>query len=297
MRAPRLPRLLLYYGLLALAVFLLARWFPVVSQAFSLARLETLAGQARSLVGASGAAPVGLAAAGPIEAGLLAGLAMTGALALAIPVAWVYTLTKRPGGYDPSVVHTVIILPIVVAGIAIIVQNSLALAFSLAGIVAAVRFRNTLKDTKDAVYIFLAIGLGLAAGVQGLTIAFVMSLVFTLVILALGRFRVGEEPGSGGGGGGGGGGGKGDGDAPLYTNLLLVHATAGAAARGAVEAVLAEQAKRWKLAHIVPGEGERAALTYLVRPKKKISPGALLDAVRGRAATHISSAALESLTA
>ncbi len=291
MRAPRLSRLLLYYGGLALAVVLLARWFPVVGQALSLARLETLSGQARALVGASGAAPAGLSAAGPVEAALLAGLAMAGALALAIPVAWVYTLTKRPAGYDPSVVHTVIILPIVVAGIAIIVQNSLALAFSLAGIVAAVRFRNTLKDTKDAVYIFLAIGLGLAAGVQGLTIAFVMSVGFSSVVLALARFHVGEEPWSGSATLVSGG------DAPPFTNLLVVHATAAAAARGAIEPILAELAKHWKLAHLVPGESERVVLTYLVRPKKKIPPSALLDAVRGRAAAHISSAALESLTA
>jgi len=48
--------------------------------------------------------------------------------------------------------------------VVLIVRDSVALAFSLAGIVAAVRFRNTLRDTKDAVYIFLAIAVGLAAG-------------------------------------------------------------------------------------------------------------------------------------
>ena len=60
----------------------------------------------------------------------------------------------------------------------IVVQSSLALAFSLAGIVAGVRFRSTLDDTRDAVYIFLAIGTASAAGAQALGIAFATSLIF-----------------------------------------------------------------------------------------------------------------------
>ena len=41
------------------------------------------------------------------------------------------------------------ILPLVVAGIILLVQNSTALAFSLGGIVGAVSFRNRVADTKD----------------------------------------------------------------------------------------------------------------------------------------------------
>src|SRR5438445_13766019 len=102
-----------------------------------------------------------------------------------LPVSWVYMLTKQRSGYDQSVVQTVIILPMTVAATVILVQNSLALAFTLAAIVAAVRFRNTLKDTKDAVYIFLALAVGVAAGVFSPTVAAVMSLMFNVVVVAL----------------------------------------------------------------------------------------------------------------
>ncbi|HSG47991.1 MAG TPA: DUF4956 domain-containing protein, partial [Longimicrobiales bacterium] len=98
-------------------------------------------------------------------------VSVLGALLIMIPVTWTYILIKRESGYEESVVHTLLILPVVVAGILVVVQGSLALAFSLAGIVAAVRFRTTLDDTKDAVYVFLAIGVGLAAGVQALGVA------------------------------------------------------------------------------------------------------------------------------
>lgn len=118
-------------------------------------------------------------------------LITVGALLISLPVAWVYTLTRRLR-YDPSLVHSIIILPMVVSAIVIVVKDSVALAFSLAGIVAVVRFRNTLKDPKDAVYIFLALGIGLAAGIQAIDIALAMSLSFNLVILVLWRFNLGE---------------------------------------------------------------------------------------------------------
>ncbi len=81
-----------------------------------------------------------------------AALQMISALALVLPVALVYVRTRTRRKYDASLVQTVIVLPITVAAILIVVQNSLALAFSLAGIVAAVRFRNTLRESRDAVY-------------------------------------------------------------------------------------------------------------------------------------------------
>lgn len=115
-----------------------------------------------------------------------------GALVIMIPVAWTYMLIKRRTGYEESVVHTLLILPVAVTGIVMIVQGSLALAFSLAGIVAAVRFRTTLDDTKDAVYVFLAIGVGLAAGVQALGVAAALSVVFNVLALVLWRFNFGN---------------------------------------------------------------------------------------------------------
>lgn len=110
---------------------------------------------------------------------------LVGVLVSIVPVAWSYIVIKRRADYDQSVVHTLIILPIAIAGIVMIVQNSLALAFSLAGIVAGVRFRTTLRDVKDGVYVFLAIGVGLACGVQAVGVALVVSFVFNVVNILL----------------------------------------------------------------------------------------------------------------
>ena len=67
-------------------------------------------------------------------------IASIGAIILTIPISWVYFITSRARRIDQSFLQTIMILPAVVTGIAMIVVNSLALAFSLAGVVAAVRF-------------------------------------------------------------------------------------------------------------------------------------------------------------
>jgi hypothetical protein len=113
-----------------------------------------------------------------------ASVAMVMAGLFALPLGWVYILTRQKKGFRQSQVHTLVMLPVVVAGVVVLVKNSIALAFSLAGIVAAVRFRNTLEDSKDAVYIFVATGIGLAAGVD-LPVAIALSIIFNLVALVL----------------------------------------------------------------------------------------------------------------
>lgn len=194
-RSRGLGRVLLYYVVLLGVLIISVRTFPIMADIVSGARLNELEG---NLAGAfSGTPPVGTPVAsgdmwGPWTGAIIAGLSMVGALVIMVPVTWVYMITRRQRGYEESVVHTLLILPIAVTGIVMIVQNSIALAFSLAGIVAAVRFRTTLDDTKDAVYVFLAIGVGLATGVQALGIALTLSLVFNLVVLLLWRTQFGN---------------------------------------------------------------------------------------------------------
>lgn len=138
---------------------------------------------------ALGPAPATLVVVAPVQT-LFASLA---ACALALPVAWVYIRTRRAQGFSQSVAHALVLLPTVVAAITVLVKESLALAFALAGIVAAVRFRNTLEDSKDAVFILLATAIGLASGVSP-AVGSVLSVVFVLIVLALWASDFAREP-------------------------------------------------------------------------------------------------------
>ena len=123
-------------------------------------------------------------------------IAMVAAIVLMVPVSWVYMGTRERSGYQQSVVQTIMLLPIAVAGVVVVVQNSVALAFSLAGIVAAVRFRTTLKNKSDALYIFVSIGIGLASGIGAMAVAAVLSFVFSYANITMFLIDYGDDGGT-----------------------------------------------------------------------------------------------------
>lgn len=118
---------------------------------------------------------------------------MLGSLLLMWPVSWVYKAIHKDGDHDHSLDETTLVLPAVVAGIVMIVQHSLALAFSLAGIVAGVQFRRALSDTFDTLFIFVAIAVGISAGIQALDIAVVLTVFFNYSALFVCLFGDGLE--------------------------------------------------------------------------------------------------------
>jgi hypothetical protein len=185
--ARRLLAILAYYAIAVVAIVLLWQFWPPLRALLSGTTLDDLAGRAGDALtrlsdaGPSGGGRTG-AALGQATATLLV---LVGALGTSIPVAWVYGLTRRRKGFDQSMVHVMILLPIAVAGMVLLIQNSLALAFSLAGIVAVLRFRNTLDDVKDGVAIFIAVTIGISAGVGALSIGLVTSTVFNVSALLL----------------------------------------------------------------------------------------------------------------
>jgi hypothetical protein len=122
-------------------------------------------------------------------------VAIIGAFLAALPVTWVYMAVRSGEEYDQSLVNTILVLPIVVTGIVIIVQNSLALAFSLAGIAGAVRFRNSLKSSGDALFILLAVAIGLSAGIGAVELAAVVSIALNYCFCLLWMTEYGERKG------------------------------------------------------------------------------------------------------
>jgi len=117
-------------------------------------------------------------------------LSMLGALLVMIPVRWVYlavgdleTAENQPAEHKVSA--SLLLLPLVVTAIIVIVKFSLALAFALTGIFAGVRYRTSLKNLTDALFIFACMAVGLAAGTQALGIALALSIFFVFTAIAL----------------------------------------------------------------------------------------------------------------
>jgi len=190
----QVTRIVLYYAALAVVVLVLHRVTPNLPGVFT---TENFAASitnvpAGEIISTGSTAPIQKLS--PVRVASVSLLMMLGAVLLMLPVAWVHILTRSRKGFSQSMVQTLIMLPLVVTGVLAIVQYSTALAFALGGVVGAVSFRNRLADPKDAIYIFVAIAVGIAAGVQVLSLAAAISIFFNLVVLSAWRFDFGRMP-------------------------------------------------------------------------------------------------------
>ena len=195
MKAVRLfAKLAIYYVVVGALIFLALTAFPVLRDYLPVGGVETLITQpTRGPLEGVAVQAHNVSSLGESIVWLV--IALAGALLTSLPVSMVYMGIRHGDEYDQSLISTILVLPLVVTGIVVIVQNSLALAFSLAGIAGAVRFKNTLKSSGDALFILASIGIGLSAGIGAVELAIVMSIVFNFAFLTLWMTEYGERAG------------------------------------------------------------------------------------------------------
>jgi len=86
------------------------------------------------------------------------------AFVLGLIISYVYKTTHKGLSYSQSFMLTLVFVTIIVAMVMMVIGNSLARAFALAGALSIIRFRTVVKDTKDTAYVFLCLAAGMAAG-------------------------------------------------------------------------------------------------------------------------------------
>lgn len=194
-----LAKLVIYYAAMAVLVIVVLWLHPSLQSDLPIGRVQALLAQAGDIGPVSGAAHLASAKASlntiPTFVGSLVWLAsaIIGALLASVPVSWVYIHIRNPQDYDQSLIDTIVVLPLVVTSIVVVVQHSLALSFSLAGIAGAARYRNTLKSSGDLLFILLSIGIGLSAGIGAVELAILSSAAFNLCFVALWFTGYGER--------------------------------------------------------------------------------------------------------
>ncbi len=198
-------RLTVYFTLLVgtvLAVALLnpsaLRWLPIGgTDALEMAGIEVsietdILSPATEEDGAAAVTTVDTKQRGLIVLFLAVSLLLT--VMIMVPITWTYRATRHDTGFRKTFVRALIVLPVCATTIVLLIQDSLALAFGLAALVAAVRFRVTLQDPIDGIYIFAAICVALAAGIGYLGIATVMAIFFCFISTLLWQFDYGRNP-------------------------------------------------------------------------------------------------------
>lgn len=108
-------------------------------------------------------------------------------------VAWVYTWTHRGMSYSRSNVQSLVLLCLIVTTVMLAIGNSMARAFGLFGALALIRFRTPIKDTRDTIFLFLSVGIGICVGTGNLALAVIGAAFALLVALYLAFSRFGEK--------------------------------------------------------------------------------------------------------
>lgn len=110
--------------------------------------------------------------------GLISGVIISGS----------YILGHKNKRYSKNFAITLLLLPAIMTVVIPYIATDLKKAVSLAGIFALVRFRSIPGDSKDILYVFFTLAVGIIIGLNSYAVAFVTTIVISLIFVLLKRF-------------------------------------------------------------------------------------------------------------
>ncbi len=92
-------------------------------------------------------------------------------------ISFIYKATYRGADYSQDYVHTLIILGTVVSVVIMVVRGDSATAFGMFAAFSIIRFRRSVRQSRDIGFIFLAMAAGLGVGAREYQLAVVTTLI------------------------------------------------------------------------------------------------------------------------
>lgn len=100
-----------------------------------------------------------------------------------------YAISHRGTIYSKKFNASLVILAALTGTVMTVIGNNIALSLGMVGALSIVRFRTAIKDSRDTVYIFWSIIVGICCGVGDYPVAAVGSAVVFVIILILGCIK------------------------------------------------------------------------------------------------------------
>ena len=182
-------------------------------------------------------------------------------IGLALLLSLIYYFTHRRMAIKASILMTILLMGPIASIVVLVVGNSLARAVSIGGGIALIRYRYTMSDPRDLIYLFLSLAIGMACGVGAIGYAVVATVLICLVLIVANL--VGFDT--------------------LRTRMLKLKITVPEDINyvGMFEPVLKKHCKGWKLEKVKTTEyGTLIDLHYHIRPKNLSEQKEMIDAIR-----------------
>ena len=110
-------------------------------------------------------------------------VSMTASLVCGTVIALIYRQAYEGVLFQKSYAMTIVMICLVTTMVIMVISGNLVLSLGMVGALSIVRFRAAIKDPIDIVYIFWAVGVGIANGVAYFSVSFIASLFIGVSLL------------------------------------------------------------------------------------------------------------------
>lgn len=100
-----------------------------------------------------------------------------------------YWYTHEGTIYSKKFNLSLVVLTILTATVMTVIGNNVALSLGMVGALSIVRFRTAIKDSRDAMYIFWAVVIGICCGVGDYLVATIGSSIVFVVLILFGKVK------------------------------------------------------------------------------------------------------------
>ena len=110
---------------------------------------------------------------------------------IGIFAAWIYQRTHRGMTYERTFIISMIMIGPIISWIIMLIGSNLALSLGMVGALSIIRFRNVIKDSRDMIYLFWGIAVGLGSGTYNWSIVITASICIGCVMMLLDYLKYG----------------------------------------------------------------------------------------------------------
>ena len=115
------------------------------------------------------------------------------AVVISVIISQLYKHTHRGMNFELVFMTTLVLLAPIVAMVMIFIRGDLVLSLGLIGSLSIIRFRTPIKDTRDMVFLFWVIAVGLGCGTYNWNIVIISTIFIALVMFILYFSRYGRS--------------------------------------------------------------------------------------------------------